>query len=265
MGLHVVTWAGVASVRVDLISHRHGNCENFSTGRWDSRSKHVFAFLRSFKETNNFLHSPSFYLFLICFSGCGFVGRNLVAFLVQNNLASHVRVVDKVPPQVAWLNSVHRDVFADSIVEFKSANLISSGKNSHWKKYSTTRHKFVVTLRKLYFFCGFSRNFYHSPHVTTRKLLSFHEMCVVSRLLQKRICHGGGRVGLRHQLRGRNEVGPNRPRLQGRDTEIELKLCERGGGAQSQTLRRAVQRSDVFLRQDAAQRGRTLGSVDVRV
>lgn len=36
--------------------------------------------------------------------GVGFVGRNLVQFLLDNELASHIRVADKVPPVTAWLN-----------------------------------------------------------------------------------------------------------------------------------------------------------------
>lgn len=44
---------------------------------------------------------------------------------MENDLAAHVRVVDKVPPQVAWLNKSHQKVFNDYRVEFKSANLIN--------------------------------------------------------------------------------------------------------------------------------------------
>lgn len=48
--------------------------------------------------------------------------------LVENDLVSHVRVVDKVPPQTAWLNTKHKNIFEDSRVEFRSANLIIPGK-----------------------------------------------------------------------------------------------------------------------------------------
>lgn len=37
-----------------------------------------------------------------------------------------MRVVDKVPPQVAWLNKTHQETFSDIRVEFKSANLINA-------------------------------------------------------------------------------------------------------------------------------------------
>jgi len=61
-------------------------------------------------------------------SGCGFIGRHLVKHLVDNNLASAVRVVDKVPPQIAWLNDGHKAAFESPIVEFLSANLINLSK-----------------------------------------------------------------------------------------------------------------------------------------
>lgn len=62
---------------------------------------------------------------VIILGGCGFVGRNLVSYLLSNNLVSAIRVIDKVPPQVAWLNSKHKEWFSHSLVEFKSANLIN--------------------------------------------------------------------------------------------------------------------------------------------
>lgn len=55
----------------------------------------------------------------------------MVKYLVDNNLASLVRVVDKVPPQTAWLNDDHKAVFNSSIVEFHSANLIHQGKKKN--------------------------------------------------------------------------------------------------------------------------------------
>ncbi|XP_034235426.1 uncharacterized protein LOC117641845 [Thrips palmi] len=61
---------------------------------------------------------------VIILGGCGFIGRNLVAHLIENDLVSHVRIVDKVPPQTAWLNSHHKKIFEDARVEFRSANLI---------------------------------------------------------------------------------------------------------------------------------------------
>ncbi|XP_026330165.1 uncharacterized protein LOC113237749 [Hyposmocoma kahamanoa] len=57
--------------------------------------------------------------------GCGFIGRNLVEYLINNDLVSYLRVVDKTPPQLAFLNPVHSKIFEDPRVEYKSANLIN--------------------------------------------------------------------------------------------------------------------------------------------
>ncbi|XP_063995453.1 uncharacterized protein YbjS [Diachasmimorpha longicaudata] len=64
---------------------------------------------------------------VIVLGGCGFIGRNLVAYLVENELVSFLRVIDKVPPQTAWLNDKHRQIFENPIIEFRSANLINTG------------------------------------------------------------------------------------------------------------------------------------------
>ncbi|XP_058171400.1 uncharacterized protein LOC131286463 isoform X1 [Anopheles ziemanni] len=64
---------------------------------------------------------PSFLLL-----GCGFIGRHLVDYLVTNDLARRIKVVDKTPPLMAWLNPKHSAAFADTRVEFASANLINS-------------------------------------------------------------------------------------------------------------------------------------------
>ncbi|XP_024942057.1 uncharacterized protein LOC107269052 isoform X2 [Cephus cinctus] len=62
---------------------------------------------------------------VIVLGGCGFIGRNLVQYLLENELVSTVRVVDKVPPQTAWLNAKHQQIFEHPLLEFRSANLIN--------------------------------------------------------------------------------------------------------------------------------------------
>lgn len=62
------------------------------------------------------------------FSGCGFLGRHIVCELVAKDVASAVCVVDKVPPQIAWLNEKQTKVFNDEVVTFRSANLINPGR-----------------------------------------------------------------------------------------------------------------------------------------
>lgn len=62
---------------------------------------------------------------VLILGGTGFIGRNLVAYLVNNDLVTKVRVADKVPPQMAWLNEKHKEAFANPLVEFKHSNLIN--------------------------------------------------------------------------------------------------------------------------------------------
>ncbi|XP_045496527.1 uncharacterized protein LOC123694936 [Colias croceus] len=62
---------------------------------------------------------------VVVLGGCGFIGRNLVHYLISNDLVSALRVVDKTPPQLAFLNPAHTKSFEDPRVEYKSANLIN--------------------------------------------------------------------------------------------------------------------------------------------
>ncbi|CAG9772498.1 unnamed protein product [Ceutorhynchus assimilis] len=62
---------------------------------------------------------------VLILGGCGFIGRNLVTYLLNNDLVSSITLVDKVPPQVAWLNEIHSDSFKNKLVQFRSANLIN--------------------------------------------------------------------------------------------------------------------------------------------
>lgn len=64
---------------------------------------------------------------VLVLGGLGFVGRNLICFLVEHELCSKIRAVDKVPPPTAWLNGRHEKAFHHSTVEFRSANLINAG------------------------------------------------------------------------------------------------------------------------------------------
>ncbi|KAG0716097.1 hypothetical protein GWK47_010446 [Chionoecetes opilio] len=57
---------------------------------------------------------------------CGFIGRHIVCELVSKDVCASVCVVDKVPPQIAWLNEGQRKVFDHECVTFRSANLINT-------------------------------------------------------------------------------------------------------------------------------------------
>lgn len=65
---------------------------------------------------------------VLILGGCGFIGRHLVSYLVENDLANSIRVVDKVLIQTAYLSPKHKLIFASPLIEFIQANLSSSGK-----------------------------------------------------------------------------------------------------------------------------------------
>ncbi|KAI7875675.1 NAD(P)-binding protein [Lichtheimia hyalospora FSU 10163] len=60
---------------------------------------------------------------ILVLGGVGFIGRHFVHYIVQNNLAKHVCVVDKVLPQTAYLSPEHQASFDK--VEFRQGNLIN--------------------------------------------------------------------------------------------------------------------------------------------
>lgn len=104
--------------------------------------RHVWRPSIGFGRYYNFcIYFPTIIVLIYCdyfwteLIGCGFIGRNMVKYLVDNNLASFIRVVDKVPPQIAWLNDDHKKAFESSSVEFHSANLIYQGKISYIHTY----------------------------------------------------------------------------------------------------------------------------------
>ncbi|KAI9318392.1 hypothetical protein BX666DRAFT_1927480 [Dichotomocladium elegans] len=61
---------------------------------------------------------------ILVLGGVGFVGRHFVHYVVQNDLADHIRVVDKVLPQTAYLSAAHRSSFEK--VDFRQGNLINA-------------------------------------------------------------------------------------------------------------------------------------------
>lgn len=58
---------------------------------------------------------------VIVLGGCGFIGRNLVEFLVNGDHCAKIRVADKVLPALAGLSEAQKKVFEK--VEFKQVNL----------------------------------------------------------------------------------------------------------------------------------------------
>ena len=68
---------------------------------------------------------------VLVLGGIGFIGRNFVSYLVKNNLAASIRVVDKVLPATAYLTASQKEAFDDARVEFKQANLVNAGMRSN--------------------------------------------------------------------------------------------------------------------------------------
>jgi nucleoside-diphosphate-sugar epimerase len=62
---------------------------------------------------------------VLVLGGLGFIGRNLVQYLVDNNLVGKIRVADKVLPDLAGLTEKQLKLFKGegAVVEFKQANL----------------------------------------------------------------------------------------------------------------------------------------------
>lgn len=60
---------------------------------------------------------------VLILGGCGFVGRHVVAYLLENDLVQKICIADKSPPQTSWLNEKHKKYFEDERVDFRQANL----------------------------------------------------------------------------------------------------------------------------------------------
>jgi dTDP-D-glucose 4,6-dehydratase len=64
---------------------------------------------------------------VLILGGAGFIGRNLVKYLVDNDLTSYIRVVDKTLLATSSLHPVHEAAFASSNVQFMQADLSRQG------------------------------------------------------------------------------------------------------------------------------------------
>jgi len=60
---------------------------------------------------------------VLILGGLGFIGRNLIEYLAENNLVSKIRVADKVLPDLAGLSRKQSEIVKSDLVEFKQANL----------------------------------------------------------------------------------------------------------------------------------------------
>jgi len=58
---------------------------------------------------------------VLVLGGCGFLGRNLVQFLFEKDLASKIRVADKMLPALAGLSETQKEIY--SKIDFKQVNI----------------------------------------------------------------------------------------------------------------------------------------------
>ena len=61
---------------------------------------------------------------VLILGGTGFIGKNLLAYIVEYKLAGKVRVADKTPPQMAYLDDRFAAAFAHESVEFVQVDLV---------------------------------------------------------------------------------------------------------------------------------------------
>lgn len=64
---------------------------------------------------------------VLILGGTGFIARHLVKYLIDNDLASKIRVADKSLPQTSYLTAEFKKYYENEIVEFKQANLSNPG------------------------------------------------------------------------------------------------------------------------------------------
>lgn len=62
---------------------------------------------------------------VLILGGVGFIGRNLVKYLVDKDFASEIKVLDKLPVSLAFLSAEHKKALESDVVTVKQANLCS--------------------------------------------------------------------------------------------------------------------------------------------
>jgi len=74
----------------------------------------------------------------------GFVGRNFVTYLVENELCSKIRIVDKVIPKTAFLTQRHQNAFDKT--EFLQKNLVKAASIAQAFEDPEGKYDFVFNL-----------------------------------------------------------------------------------------------------------------------
>lgn len=82
--------------------------------------------------------------------GTGFIGRNLVEYLIDNTLAKKIIIADKSMPATSYLNAKHKAYFKSNIVTFKQSDL---AKDDHVKRVFKLEEKYDYVIN----LCGETR------------------------------------------------------------------------------------------------------------
>lgn len=81
---------------------------------------------------------------VLVLGGTGFIGRNLVRYIVKGNLASLVRVADKSKPEMSWFSPEEVELFKNPPVEYIMSNLVNAG--SVEKAFAVDGGKFDIVI-----------------------------------------------------------------------------------------------------------------------
>lgn len=115
---------------------------------------------------------------ILILGGVGFIGRNLVKWLVDQKVAGKIRVVDKVLPATAFLGAEHQAAFDNPIVESVQGNLTSPA--SIAKCFTLEGSKF-----NLVFNLAGETKYGQTPEVYTEKTLDLSVKCATEAAKQK--------------------------------------------------------------------------------
>ena len=63
---------------------------------------------------------------VLILGGTGFIGRNLVRYLVKNNCCSLIRASDKNRPEMSWLSPAEMEMYKTAPVEYIMSNLVNA-------------------------------------------------------------------------------------------------------------------------------------------
>lgn len=107
---------------------------------------------------------------VIVLGGTGFIGRNIVKYLVEKNLVAKVRAADKVLPATAYFAQETASAFASPLCEFKQANLNNAA--SVAKVFADETGKYDIVIN-----CAGATQYSQSDDVYKERILDVAKVC----------------------------------------------------------------------------------------